>query len=76
MVKTIHFKVTDELYYNLVSLKAQTHTNSWEELMKHITQPKQPNSPQPEQPQQLKQPEQTTNPKRSLDTKNQKSQKG
>jgi len=51
MTKTIHFKVTDDLYYKLVSLKAQTHTDSWEELMKHTVQTSNPkNSIVPKQP--------------------------
>ncbi len=47
MTKTIHFKVSTELYYALVALKAQTHTDTWEDLMKHIVQT---NNPQPKQP--------------------------
>lgn len=47
MPKTIHFKVPTELYYKLVALKAQTQTDTWEALMKHIVQT---NNPQPEQP--------------------------
>ncbi len=55
MTKTIHFKVSDELYYMLVSLKAQTHNDSWEGLMKHITNPNQLKQPeQPEQPRKQK----------------------
>lgn len=46
MVKTIHFKVSDDLYYKLVALKAQTRTDSWVALMEHITQPKQPLYPE------------------------------
>ena len=63
MVKTIHFKVTDDMYYSLVSVRAQLNLDTWEQLMNNIIQTNNPKQPEPtKQPEQPKQPTPTKQP--------------
>ena len=59
MTKTIHLKVTDEMYYDLASVKAKHRLDTWVQLFEYLIkqeyaeQPEQPiqtYEPQPEQP--------------------------
>jgi hypothetical protein len=36
MTKTIHFKVTDEMYYNLALVKAKHQLDTWVQLFEYI----------------------------------------
>jgi len=54
MTKTIHTKVTDEMYYKLVSVKAKHHFDTYIQLFEYII--KQESIEQPQHPEQTKQP--------------------
>jgi len=75
MAKTIHIKVTDEMYYDLVSVKAKHHLDTWIQLFEYIIkheykeQPEQPvqtANPYPKQPNGAKQSNQTKQPEQPI----------